>query len=304
VEKELLEWIGHHPYLSSSELSVLLNLKQAVIEEHLLNLLKSDLASSIVRGVQGEAIPTPRYFLTQDGLKFLATRDGVPHRRYGRYGVLAAEGGSGRANDGWRLAGLLRHFDHTVGANSYFVRLAAEARESSRRGTHRFVAWLNAAEGQEWFRWRDRSWHIWPDGRAIYEVDGRRYDVLLEWDRGLMHRRDLLEKFQGYESWLEARGSKSALNIKLLFVTTSPGRVSTLLEIAAVSPRLVEVVLATGRDQWVHHGALGACWLRPCPGAPARWWDAVHAERPGNQSRAVEAQKKAVDFFDSEPGWY
>jgi hypothetical protein len=155
TQKELLEWVGHHPFLSAADLAVLSGLRENGTERLLAGLARLGVVDFAVRPVGGESSPARRYFLTDEGLRLLAARDGVPHRRYGRHGVLAV-GDSATDGEGQRLAGLLRHFEHTVGVNNFVVALAAEASLRARGQNHQLVHWRSAAEAQEWFRWNGR----------------------------------------------------------------------------------------------------------------------------------------------------
>src|SRR5207245_1845502 len=111
--KRLLEWIAHHPLLSSVDLSVLLDIPAGLVDRPLKRLSEWRLVNTVVRATNGKNAPQTRYFLTSEGLRLLAARDGVPWQRYFRHGVLAAPAEGKRQRD--RLRGFLNHFEHTVG---------------------------------------------------------------------------------------------------------------------------------------------------------------------------------------------
>ena len=273
--KGLLEWLGHHPFLSAGDLEALIGLPQRVIDRLLANLCDWELVDSLLRPTNGEETPPARYFITTTSLALFAARDGVPVRRYGRYGVLAAgAGGEGEKDE--RLRGLLRHFDHTVGANNFMVQLAREIRQPAIRPSNRLTFWLSAAGAQEWFRWQDRFWHIWPDGRALLSAEGTTFDVLLEWDRGLMRKRDHLSKFMNYAAWVRHSALPMRTVTRLLIVTTSPTSEGLMIEAAreaaTIAPQLLELTYFTTAGRLVQHGVLGPCWLPGGNGSDRTRW--------------------------------
>jgi hypothetical protein len=275
TQKELLEWVGHHPFLSSADLAVLSGLREAGTERLLAGLARLGLVDFAVRPAGGDSSPASRYFLTDKGLRLLAARDGVPHRRYGRHGVLAIAG-NGTDGEGRRLAGLLRHFDHTVGVNSFVVRLAAEAANLRARGQdHRLVHWLSPAEAQEWFRWDGRWWHVWPDARLLYQANGLELDAFLEWDRATMRRRDYLEKFRAYGSFFACRQAGHLARCRLLVVTTRPAaerRIAEVIQSAAGTAPALLVAYLTTAGRLEHAGALSDVWRLADGGERQTWW--------------------------------
>ena len=275
TQKELLEWVGHHPLLSAADLAVLSGLREAGTERLLAGLVRPGLVEFAVRPVGGDSSPATRYFLTEAGLRLLAARDGVPHRRYGRHGVLAV-GDSATDGEGQRLAGLLRHFEHTVGVNSFVVGLAAEAANLQAKGQdHRLVQWLSAAEAQEWFRWNGRWWHVWPDARFLYRAKGFDLDVFLEWDRATMRQRDYLQKFRAYGSFFASRQAGHLARCRLLVVTTTPAaehRIAEVIQSAAGTAPALLVAYLTTASRLAPAGALGEEWRTADAGGRQTWW--------------------------------
>jgi hypothetical protein len=275
TQKELLEWVGHHPFLTATDLAVLTGLQEVGTERLLAGLARLGLADFAVRPAGGETSPAGRYFLTNDGLQLVAARDGVPYRRYGRHGVLSA-GSNATDGEGRRLAGLRRHFEHTAGANSFVVGLAAEAAALWGRGQdHRLVHWLSAAEAQEWFRWDGRWWHVWPDARLLYQAGGREFDMFLEWDRATMRRRDYVEKFRAYGSFLASRPAGQLKRCRLLVVTTTPAaerRIAEVIETARGTAPALLVAYLTTVGRLAHAGALGEVWRTGDGGGRQTWW--------------------------------
>jgi hypothetical protein len=275
TQKELLEWVGHHPFLSAADLAVLSGLREAGTERLVAGLARLGLVDFAVRPAGGDSSPASRHFLTEEGLRLLAARDGVPYRRYGRHGVLAV-GDSTRGGEGQRLAGLQRHFEHTVGVNNFVVALAAEAASLRARGQdHRLVHWLSAAEAQEWFRWKGRSWHVWPDARFLYRANRLELDVFLEWDRGTMRRRDYLEKFRAYGSFFACRQADHLARCRLLVVTTTPAaerRIAEVIQSATGTAPALLVAHLTTASRLEHAGALSDVWRLAYGGGRQTWW--------------------------------
>jgi hypothetical protein len=275
TQKELLEWVGHHPFLSAPNLADLLGLQEAGAERLLAGLARWGLVDFTLHPVDDESPPRPRYILSDDGLRLLAARDGVPHRRYARHGVLAVSGNV-EHGEGQRLAGLRRHFEHTVGVNAFVVGIAAEAATLRARGQdHRLVHWLSAAEAQEWFRLDGRWWHVWPDARLLYQADGREFDVFVEWDRATMRRRDYLEKLRAYGSFFASRQAGQLKRCRLLVVTTTPAmerRIAEVTETASGAAPALLVAYLTTTSRLAHAGALGEVWRTADGGGRQTWW--------------------------------
>jgi DNA-binding MarR family transcriptional regulator len=274
TQKELLEWVGHHPFLTAADLAVLLGLQEEGTERLLAGLARLGLVDSAPHPVNGDGSPVGRYFLTGDGLRLLAARDGVPHRRYGRRGALAV-GGDAKDGEGQRLAGLQRHFEHTVGVNSFVVGLATEAAALRARQDHRLVHWLGAAEAQEWFPWEGRWWHVWPDARLLYRADGREFDVFVEWDRATMRRRDYVEKFRAYGAFFASRQAGQLKRCRVLVVTTTPAaerRIAEVIETAPGTAPALLVAYLTTAGRLAHAGALGEEWRTADAGGRQTWW--------------------------------
>jgi hypothetical protein len=221
IEKRMLEWLGHHPLLSTDDLAVILRVSPQAAQRLLDNPLRYSLVDSIHERLEDEASASRRYFLTQLGLKLLAARDGVPPRRYARHGVVAAAMPGKQV--GGRLQTLLRQLDHTVGVNRFFVRLIAEGA----KGGPRLVRWLSASEAAQRFTFGDAVHWLRPDGAGDVYWQGRVQRFYLEWDRGTTRWPEMVEKLRVYAAFFAKAGPDGAEEGSLpevLFVTTSPQR--------------------------------------------------------------------------------
>jgi len=215
--KALLDWIGHHPLLSPADLSVLLDMPVRLVQRLLGRLSEWGLVGGVVRAAKDDDVPLPRYFMTGEGLRLVAARDGVPWQRYFRHGVLAAPAQGKRQSD--RLKGFLNQFEHTVGVNSFFVRLAASGSTSGR-----LLRWLNAAESTERCEYGGKRHWLRPDGSGVVAAGGQIGRFFLEWDRGTMRGPQMMEKFQLYAAYFASRRRKRDLPPAVLIVTNSPHR--------------------------------------------------------------------------------
>jgi len=231
TQKTLLEWVGHHPLLPATHLATHLGLSTGSVAG-LLNEMAHRGLVAIERTGPSHNAEEPRHVLTAEASAFLAAHDGVPVGLYLREGVIAADSAQDGARPGVRLgkgtAGsvrlshLRRHLEHTIGVQRFALTLAREAERQRALGRdHRLLAWLNDAEGQAWFRHDGRTHHIWPDARFRYRADDVVYDLLLEWDRGLVRRRDYARKFAAYAAYLTALGVSQDDQLRLIVVTTT-----------------------------------------------------------------------------------
>jgi hypothetical protein len=260
TQQTLLGWVAHHPLLPRDHLAYYLELPAHVIDRLMVGLRRCSLVRIVADFVPGDRAG-PRYLLTVRGAGYLAARDGVPVRRYLQGGVLAAGVAVGDddhhpATDAdidavaampslarVRLADLRRHPEHTIGVQYLVLALAREAAERRARGTDcRVLIWMSAAEGQEWFRHTGRTWHILPDARLRLRLDGTVYDLLVEWDRGLVRRRDYGRKLASYAAYFADRTETPGDRVRLVLITTETAieRVRAELVIAAATaPRLL-----------------------------------------------------------------
>lgn len=253
AQKRLLEWIGHHPLLPAAHLTVHADLPRRSVTTLLGDLVRRDLVvTDALSG--GSGTVAERYVLTADGAAFLAARDGVSPRLYLREGVIVAEGGAPRATDDRgrntpapvRLAHLRRHPEHTFGVQRFALALAHEAVRQRALGDEcHLLAWLNDAEAQLWFRHGGRVHHIWPDARLWYRADGVVYDLLLEWDRGLVRRRDYARKFAAYAAYFNAHPVRQEDYLYLIVVTTATAASRVRAAVVAASHACAQLAAVT-----------------------------------------------------------
>lgn len=255
LQKTMLGWIGHHALLSSSDLSTLMEIREPLAEKLVGGLVEGQLAQPIQQPECAEPV-TARYVLTVNGLQLLAARDAVPPRRYARYGVLAAPN-SGKISH--RLETLLRQFEHTIGTNSFFVRLKRDVDTAGGR----LLRWLNAAEATQPFTCHDKRHWLRPDGYAEIELNGKVHRLFLEWDRGTTRRRKhLTEKFKCYADYFSVHPETTS-RADLLIVTVTPQRESVIWSFveSAFGSHQATVGVLTSIDSLLDRlGPLGTIW--------------------------------------------
>lgn len=221
LEKTALEWVAHHTLLTSDDIATLMDVPVPLAEKLGSSLERLELITSLSRLGIGQS-EADRYLLTSLGLRLIAARDGVPPRRYVRHGVVA---GPDPGQTSQRLDTLVSQFEHTVGTNSFFVRLTRDLR--ARGG--RLLSWLNASESAECFTYRGQRRWLRPDGYAEFELNGEAHRIFLEWDRGTnRHTAHLRAKLGHYAEYMAARSHDELPD--LLIVTVSPQRERVMRE--------------------------------------------------------------------------
>jgi len=227
-QKRLLECAGRHPLLAEAELAAVLGLPAIYTWRVIEKSLRQGLVNVATPPGGTTGVTGPRYSLTGTGLRLLAARDGVSLRRYAQHGHLAA---ALPGAQGGRLQTLVRQFEHTIGANSFFVSCLAR---SSAKGP-KLVSWQGAFEAATRFECGGvRRW-LRPDGAGEVEHDEASHAFFLEWDRGTERIAVLLEKLDRYAAYYRTRGVHGGPVPVLLFVTTTPQREDTVWRAVATT---------------------------------------------------------------------
>jgi hypothetical protein len=244
TQKTLLRWVAQHPLLPAEYLTALVGQPARTVTVLLDALRRQDLIR-VDTSPGFDAGAGPRYVLSVRGADWLAARDVVPLHVYLHEGTIAADttisgqshGRGLRMSDGsFRLMDLRRRPAHTMGVQRVALALAREAQHERARGhDHRLLVWRNAAEAQEWYRGPAGVGHIWPDAGFRYRVDGEVHDLLLEWDRGLVRRRDYVRKVQQYAAFYTTLNAVKGRPPHLVVVTpkAAVGRAQAVIDAAA-----------------------------------------------------------------------
>lgn len=208
--------VGRYPLLTEADLALVLGLKPHFTRRNLSRCLTQGLVEAIV-GPSGPASAGVRYVLTELGLRLLAARQRVPFRRFAEDGTFVALGANGRDT---RLQTLLRQFEHTIGANSFFVRcLTARTDEDPR-----LVAWQSSFEATLEFDDGSGRRRIRPDGGGELRAGASTCHFVLEWDRGTERIAALLAKLDRYAAFYRSQLREAGEPPRLLIVCPTPHR--------------------------------------------------------------------------------
>lgn len=260
VEKALIECLGRHPLLSEPELAAVLRLDLRVVRRA----VERVIALSLIARVERSGDPCRRYCLSSVGLHSLAIRDRVPVRRYARHaGVTAAPAG-----DGEPVPTLLKQYEHTAGANSFFVGWLRAATE----GRPRLSVWLSAADAAIRFETSGRRRWLRPDGAGNLLLGEKAFPFLLEWDRGTERVAVLAQKLARYAEYYQTCGMKGSIPPTLLFVTTTPQREQLVWQLAERVLHGFAVCLRTTTASLLHRlGPSNVVWQTGARQARVPW---------------------------------
>ena len=185
----LLDLVDRHPFLLPDQLARALGWppkwarrrRNRLIEMGFLRLVEPD---ELPEGLAKRELAE----LTEDGFALVAVQQGLARREAARYNGLI---GTGLMRSIRARSSLLKHIDHTVGANDVFIRLIETARTRAKVGEDdALIEWRNAP-----MCCRGR---VRPDGYGIYRHRGELYGFFLEYDRGTEKARDYRQKFAAY----------------------------------------------------------------------------------------------------------
>lgn len=267
IERRLLDCLGQHPLLTEPQLATVLGVQPRVLGYAIGRAVRHRLIAVYERA----DTRIPYYCLTATGLELLALRDGVPLRRYARHTPLTAL----PARHSGPLPTLLQQFEHTVGANSFFVNWLHEVRA----GGPRLLAWLSAAESATRFERGGRRRWLRPDGAGTLLIGDHRFPFLLEWDRGTERPPVLAEKLARYEEFFRSKAT-AASEPTVLFVTNSPQREDLARELAtAILRQHGRRLLTTTASLLERFGPRAAIWRARTSGPRTSWPDPGVTER-------------------------
>jgi len=260
TDYRLLELIGFHPYLTTSQLSDVLSCSVAPMRQRVHRLVELGLIRHLSMDEVGEETAFQELpELTMCGLKLVAAHLGLSLAVAVR--ELGLVGGGPDDPVGSRRK-LLRTLAHTRGADDIFVHLYRHARERTALGCDEaMVEWQNAAACSRR--------HLRPDGYGVYRC-GTRYDgFFLEYDRGTMNARDYFKKFGAYYRYGVTHRFERDYNTypAILVVTTGNAteeRIARIARAAAVGQSAKLPLLLTCQwrttDPCNPHGLQGPIW--------------------------------------------
>lgn len=213
-----------------------------------------------------------RYVLTEQGMRFLAARAGVPPSTFGKHGAVTHVPAAEREHP----QRAVRHVAHTLGINRFMVGLTRDARACGSL----LAEWRNEAEST--CRFVDRTgraaW-IRPDASGVVDTGGERVPFLVEYDRGTLDAGDYQGKFQGYRRYYATEAWRTAFNREpvLLFVCSHDEAERRVIRAATVVPRAVLPLVSTTEWRITHarDGALGDVWLHVSGAVSGSAWSPV-----------------------------
>jgi hypothetical protein len=268
---EVFALIARHPLLTRQQLASLLHtsilrisrLAAGLIERGWLRPVTSDnLPQGIGAYTRAQVPRLGLVELTAAGRQEAARRLLVPAglaRR--RHGVIVSDASRRR---------VLRHLQHTLGANAFFVHLAAAATQvTSLGGDEALVEWRSAA-ACACGRFR-------PDGYGCYRRGGWRFGFFLEYDRGTERSSHYAAKLATYYRYRDSGAYRRDYEgfPTLLVVTTSDAAESRFTHQAYLAQQhyggmpLVIFLTTISRIEACKDGILGAIWRS----ASAPWTD-------------------------------
>ncbi|TAJ17416.1 MAG: hypothetical protein EPO65_11120 [Dehalococcoidia bacterium] len=265
-DRAVVEWLGQHPPLAADELAVFRTESRTLIDRRLEWVIRCGLVRRAPapggravseKEVHMHADTEVRYVLTEKGIEFLARRAGV---------TAAALQASGRVKPKKLWAGDgqsgVRHVEHAIGVNRFLARLAADVRAVGGR----LVDARNDVESAHGFAdAHGRASAIRPDASGVVEVAGRRFAILLEYDRGTLDGGDFRGKFEGYRRYYEggAWRGRFAEEPLLLFVCADDAAERRVIRAATeVAQAMPLFTTAEWRIAQGGGGAFGSVWAR------------------------------------------
>jgi hypothetical protein len=294
LDRELLELIGRHPFLSSDSLATVLGWDVGRLRER----LKRMIGLGFVRLVEPQEIRVPTHNelieLTVDGVGLVAAQQGLSVAQAVRQNGLA--GGGPEQEIGARHL-LLKNLKHTLGADAIFVELYRRLGVATATSDGDAVLeWRNAAACS---RRRAR-----PDGYGMIRRSGEAYGFFLEFDRGTMSARGYGAKWSGYYQYHESRAFErdyDGFPTILVLTTDNPAeeRIARSARAASIGRATPLPVLLTCEwritdDPSNPDGLLGSIWRGPDGAFGDRhYWPARPGLWPGGRDQDRAPSKTA-----------
>jgi hypothetical protein len=306
-DRDVLDLIGRHPFLSRSQLAKVVGCGVQQIRQTCKRLEVLELT----RVVRPEEVPLPRRILlamgkttraiqealapediaqlqlaelTGRGAEVLAAGWGLPPQAAQRSTGLV--GGGPDEGFGARFE-LIKHLRHTVESNSVFIDLIISARQQAKVLGSAAVTWRSAtscARGT-----------MRPDGYAMIDYGSHSFGFFLEYDRGTESARDYRKKFSTYYRYAEtgrfARDYDGFPTV--LIVTTDPGaedRIAAAIRAVSVG-RATSLCFLLTLDGYISRRSESldaSIWRDPWSNGRRAWPTAGSALR---QSRTVHSQQ-------------
>jgi len=292
MERDLLDLIGRHPFLSPDSLAAVLGWEVRRLRERLARVIRNGLVRLLEVGVRRTSGLWGLAELTVQGLELVAAQQGLSLPQAVRYNGLA---GGGPEHEVGARHHLLRNLEHTVGADAVFVDLYRRLGTSgAATGGDAVLEWRNAAACS---RRRMR-----PDGYGMIRRGGELFGFFLELDRGTMGYRDYGEKWAAYYHYGDSGDFERDYDgfPTILVVTTENAveeRIARSVRAAGVGrwaplPVLLTCEWRINRDPTNSGGLLGPIWREPHASFAERCrWPPAGAPRHPRAPKAVSGHR-------------
>ncbi|MFN8475027.1 MAG: replication-relaxation family protein [Anaerolineae bacterium] len=195
VDRELLDVVARHPFLSAVDLAEIIDWTVPWARRQCDRLVALGALRLLTADEVGQRAAGGWVEVTRVALRLLAEQRGMTLAEATHW--LGYVGGGPQQPIGVRRK-LVQVLGHTLGVNGVFVGLYRAARRARAEGhDERLVVWRSAAQcGQGMLR---------PDGYGVYAIAGNKHSFWLEYDRGTMWRQALRAKFEAYAEYYERR---------------------------------------------------------------------------------------------------
>lgn len=261
ADRDLLDLVGRHPYLSAEELGAILGWSPEWARERRNTLVRQGLLRFVEAEEVGEGQARRKLVeLTRAGLELVAAQQGLRLAAAVRFNGLA---GGGPAESIGARRSLVGRFEHTLGVNRILTslyRTASQSRASC--GDDALLEWRNAVACSRGA--------LRPDGYGLYRRGGRAFGFFLEYDRGTMKAHAYADKFAAYYAYRDSnRFERDYLGFPTILVVAvdraAEERVARAARAAAVGREpalraLFTIEWRVYRDPGNPEGLLGLIW--------------------------------------------
>ena len=254
-ESELLTLLAEKPLLSGAQISAV-RMPSTLGKTSLLAQLERRglLASSVAPG-QVDVPRSRHYYLTDEGIRALAQREGVVPGHLAKKHWLSAS----------RITTLFNALEHTRACRQFFVDLAIQAQQHTGDALD---VWQDEAAASRRYLWHGDVRLLRPDGYGVYRRNAQALAFFLEWDSGnsgiKRHRRKL-------RTYHECRATLGDRMFPAILMVTVRDRVRQLNRAAWDEGRrrrdvLLPLLIAVNTE------------IETCGAFGCRWWD-VRAQK-------------------------
>jgi hypothetical protein len=263
LDRELLDVVGRHPFLSSDSLATVLGWEVGRLRERLKRMVQLGFVRHVEPGETRAPTDAESIELTVDGVELVAAQQGLSVAQAIRHNGLV--GGGPQQEIGARHL-LLSNLQHTLGADAVFVELYRRLGvATATSGGDAILEWRNAAACS---RRRAR-----PDAYGMIRRHGEIFGFFLEFDRGTMSARGYRSKWSGYYHYHESRAfDRDYDGFPTILVVTSDNaaeeRIARSARAASIG-RATPLPLLLTCDWRIKHdpsnpdGLLGPIWREP-----------------------------------------